>query len=151
MRNLIIIVVIAAILYFGYRAGKKAIDNFDIGDPKFIGADLASVFSGSSFTTIDLGTTITNKNNFSVSVSGLYVEVYYQGAILGKSTKPHDKFIIPANGSVDLTENITIALGNAAQIAGRLISKQPTQFDYMVKAKLFGFFPLTVRDSFTYS
>lgn len=148
MRTFIIILVIAAILYFGYTRGKKVIDNFTIDDPRFIGADLASVFNGSGFTTIDLGTTITNKNNFSVSVSGLYIEVYYQGAIIGKSTMPHDKFTIPANGSVDIRENITLALGNAIQVGAKLLTKQPVEFTYMVKATLFGFLPFKFNDSF---
>lgn len=149
MRTIIVIIVIIVILYFGYRGGKKIIDNFDFGSPKFIGADLANVFSG-NFATVDLGTTITNKNNFSVPVSGLYFEVYYQGQLLGKSTMRHDNFTIPANGSIEIMENVTLALGDVVQIAGKLLAKQPIEFTYMVRAFLWNVIPITVRNKFMY-
>lgn len=149
MRTFIIILIIVVLLYFGYSKSKTIIDNFEISDPQFIGADIASVFNGSGFTTIDLGTTITNKNNFSVTVSGLYIEVYYKGMVVGKSTQPHPEFVIPANGKVDLVENMTLVLNNALEIGLQLIRKQPVEFTYLVKSTIFGFFPLRFRDSFT--
>lgn len=149
MRTFIIIAVIVIILYFGYTRAKKILDNFEISDPEFLGADLPGLFRGTGFNTVDLGTTITNKNDFSVSVSGLYIEIYYKGMTVGKSTVPHEKFVIPANGSVDVRENMTLALGNAIEVGVRLLAKQPVEFTYMVKATIFGWFPLTHRDKFT--
>lgn len=150
MKTFIIILVIVVVLALGYKYGKKAIDNFDFGNPKFVGADLKSIFSSSGFATVDLSTTITNKNNFSVPVNNLYIEVYYQGALVGKSTTPHDAFVIPKNGSINISQNISLAVTNTVNIAAQIIGGQSVQFEYRIRAILFGFVPFFTKGTFTY-
>jgi LEA14-like dessication related protein len=150
MRTFIIILVIVAVIgFFGYRYSSKAIDNINF-NPKFVGADLKSIFSKTGFANIDMQATITNKNNFNIPVNNLYIEVYYNGAIVGKSTVPHEKFIVPANGSITISQNISLAVTNSLAIAGKLIAGQKVEFEYMIKGQLFNFLPLKVKGTFTY-
>lgn len=148
---LIILVIIVVIGIAGYLYGKRAIDNFEFGEPKFVGADLQSIFSGAGFTTLDLSSTIVNKNNFEVPVKGLYVELKYKGQLIAKSTNPQD-FVIPANGSITITHNLTLPVGTgfAIDIGLQLASKKQLEFQYSAKGSLFGFIPLSTKDTFTY-
>lgn len=150
MRALIIILIIVVLLYLGYREGKKAIDKIEFGDPKFVGADFASIVNRAEFTAIDLQTTITNKNNFDIPVNNLFISVSYQGNLIGKSTNPEPSFIIPKNGYVTISHNMTISLPNSLGIAAKILAKQPIVFEYNVKATLFNFIPLNFNSTFTY-
>ncbi len=146
----IILIIVIALIIAGVVYGKKVIDNFTFGNPKFVGADLGSIFGGTGFSTIDLSMSVDNKNTFAIPVKNLYAEVYYNGQLFGKSTNAHDPFTIPANGSITITQNMTFALTNTGAIIGKLYNKQPLQFTYMVKGTLFGFAPFKYNGNFTY-
>lgn len=147
---LIILVFLAVITFFGYRYGKTAISKLDFGSPKFSGIDLLNVLNTSGFSQVNLSTVITNQNNFAIPVNNLYLEVSYLGNLVGKSTNTGTSFVIPANGQITISQNVTISLANSLGIAAKLVAKQPIQFDYLVKATLFNFFPLTFRSNFIY-
>lgn len=151
MRTFIIIIAIVLVLAIvGYRYGKKALAKFDVQGPNLVGADLSKIFQSGNFATADLSATITNGNNFNIPVSNLYVELYYNGQTLGKSTTPHDKFIIPKNGSVSITQNMTLAAASGLDIASQLLGGNKLTFTYKVTGVLFGFFPFVYRGNFNY-
>lgn len=146
----IILIIVAVVFIAAYIYAKKVIGKITFATPRFVGADLKSAFSGNNFTTIDLSENIDNQNSFSIPVNRLYAEVYYQGQLVGKSTTQHDPFVIPVNGNINVTQNITLAIAPGLDVVTQLISGQPIQFTYMIRAVLFNFFPFTYRGSFTY-
>lgn len=139
--------ILAVIIIIGYFYIKSALDKFTFGDVKFVGGDIRSILSGKAFTAINLSTTIDNKNNFSVPVSGLNVELYHDGALIGKSTVPQEDFTIPARGNFTINQSMTIDISKSLSIASKILSGTPFVFNYTVKAKLFSFFPLTYSGS----
>lgn len=145
--TILVILILAAIA--GYAYAKKTIDKFTF-DIKFVGADLKGILSNGGFANIDLSATITNQNKFKVSVKDLYVEVYYKGQLLGKSTSIHDPFVIPANGRITISQGMTLSATSTFDIAKQFISGQKIEFEYMIKATIFNFYPLKVRGTFTY-
>lgn len=144
------LIVLLAIIIIAYFFVKKAIDNFTFGYVKFVGGDLKSIFDGTGFTAINLSSTIDNKNNFSVPVSGLYVELYHQGNLIGKSTAPQGDFTIPAMGKFTVNHSVTFNINSGLSIAEKILSKVPVDFDYTIRAKLFRFYPLTYNENFIY-
>lgn len=150
MKNLLIILVVLALVYFIFRYAKKVVNNITFSDPSFEGVDLLSVVNNTSFSNINLSTVINNNNTFNIPVEGLYLEVYYQGNLIGKSTSPSERFVIPAKGSIKITESVTLYLSNSIGIAAKLLANQPLEFSYVVKATIFNFIPLTYRSTFTY-
>lgn len=146
----IILIIVVIILAIGYSQVKKAINNFSLGTPKFVGADLKSIFTNGGFAAVDLTSTITNNNKFSIPVSNLYIEVYYQGALVGKSTTVHNNFTIPANGTITISQNMTLAFNNTIDVGLKIISGQQVTFTYIVKATIFNLVPLRISNSFTY-
>lgn len=150
MKTFILILVIVVILgLVGYRVSKKAIDKISFSKPTIRNLNLSSI--GNSFSTVDLTTTIENKNNFDIPVSGLYIELYYQGQLVGKSTVPSEKFIVPMNGSITITQNVTIYLNSTLNVAAKILSKELITFDYIARGIVFNVVPLQIRDSFIYS
>lgn len=147
---LIILLIVAVVGFFGYRYAKRSIDNISFSSIGFTGIDLNNILSTTGFATVDVNTTIGNKNGFSIPVNNLYVEIYYAGKVIGKSTMPSDAFTIPANGSFTVSHNVTLSLSGSLDIATKLIQKRPVEFTYMIKATLFGFYPLIYKGSFTY-
>lgn len=148
MKYFLIVLVAVIIIAFFYI--KNALDKFTFGDVKFVGGDFRSIISGQPFTAINLSETIENKNNFNVPVSGLNVEVYHQGTLIASSTAPQADFVIPANGTYTLNQSMTVDTSKALSIATKIFSGQPLVFDYKIKAKLFGFYPLSYNGNFTY-
>lgn len=144
------LVALLIIVIAGYFFIKKSLDNFTFGDVKFVGGDFKSIFDGSGFTAINLASTIENKNSFSVPVSGLYIELYHQGTLIGKSTNVQPDFTIPSMGTITIQESMTFNVNSSLAIGLKILSRTPVVFDYTVRAKLFGFYPLTYSDNFTY-
>lgn len=153
MKNLLIILVILVVIgYFTYKKGKGYLDKINISEPKFVGANLDSLISGTGFNSIDLQSTVTNGNNFAIPVNKLYIEVFYNGSLVAKSTRSHDAFIIPKNGSATINENITLSFGTLAiPIVADIAKKRPVVFTYNVKATLFNFIPISYTDTLTYT
>lgn len=151
MKTWVIILIIVVVLAFGtYKYGMKAVDKVTFGQPQFVNADFKSLISGSGVTSVNLSETITNANNFSIPVTGLYFEVYYNGITIARSQAPHVRFVIPANGSLAVTETVLIDVQNSIQVGLNILSGQSIKFDYMVRGYLFGFFPFTYKGTFTY-
>lgn len=151
MKGLTIILVIIVVLAIGgYLYSKKVLSKFNWGSPSLAGADLKNIFNSGGFANITLTDIVTNNNNFKVTVNNLYIEIYYQGSVIAKSTTPHDPFVIPANGSVTITQDMTVAINNSLTIAAQLISGNKIEFDYKIKAIIFGFYPLIYNGKFTY-
>lgn len=142
--------VLVIIIVVGYFVIKKILDNFTFGDVKFAGGNIRSIFDGTGFTAINLSMPIDNKNNFSVPVSGLYIELFYQGASIGKSTNPQADFDIPANGNITINQSMTFNVNSSVSIGLKALAGTPLTFDYTTKAKLFGFYPLTYNGTFSY-
>jgi len=135
VKYLIIIIAIVILSYFGYRWGKKSIDNLSY-DVKFA-SGFKEVLQGitGNIGTVNVDLFISNKNNFYIPVNGLYAEIYYGGNLIAKSTQPQGKFIIPENGNIAVRHSITVVLGGATYNAiGRIIAKKPTEFTYKLKA-----------------
>lgn len=151
MRVLLIIAIVVIIAYFVHNYATKAIDKITFSPPKFEGVDLLSIVNTTGFSQINLSTVISNTNNFNIPVNGLYLELLYQGNIIGKSTDPSERFIIPSNGEIKVTQNITLSLANSIGIAAKLVARQPIEFTYRVEATLFNVFPLNYTDTFTYT
>lgn len=144
------LLVLLAVIIIAFFYVRRVLDNFTFSDAKFAGGNLKSIFDGSGFTAINLSSTITNKNNFSVPVSGLYIELYNNGNLIGKSTTPQSDFTIPAKGEYTVVQSMTFNVNSSLLIAAKVLAGVPVVFDYTVRAKLFGFYPLTYKDSFTY-
>lgn len=147
---LTVLIIVALLLYFGYRFVKKSVENLTFSQPKFSGIDLLNFINKTGFSTVDLSTTITNKNNFDIPVNNLYLEISHEGNLVGKSTIPHEKFVIPNNGAITESQNVTLSLASSFSLAAKLLAKQPIVFDYTIKGTLFNFFPLNYSDKFTY-
>lgn len=151
MKNFFIIVLIVAVIAISiYAYGKIIFKKFNWGQPAFAGADFKNIFSGTGFTTVTFVDTITNNNNFQVSIDRLYIEVYYGGSLIAKSTNVHEKFVIPANGSVTITQNMTLAINNSLGILSDLAQGNKLQFEYRVRALIFGLYPLMFKGNFSY-
>lgn len=150
MKQAIIIIVVLIVLgYFGYRYGKKVVDKIEIRNPKFDSVDWKSIINGGGFANINLIDMVINRNNFTIPVSGLYVELSYKGNLIGKSTTPQD-FIIPANGDLAIKQNMTVAIGNSLDVGLKKIQGEQVTFDIIATMTLFGFYPYTYIDTITF-
>lgn len=160
MRGLFITLIILGILaYFGYKKIKEYASNITFPDINFLGRDLVAILFGkgtgsinvsNNIINVTLSTTINNNNTFNIKVSGLYLELFYKGILLARSTFPHETFTIPKKSSITLTENISVYPNFTNDIVVKLLKKDPIDFSYTVKATLFGFFPLKFSSNFLY-
>lgn len=144
------LIALLIVIIAGYFYVKKVLDSFTFGDVKFVGADIKSILSGGTLAAINLSSTIENKNSFSVPVNGLYIELYHQGKLIGRSIAPQADFTIPSMGSFTISQSMTVDISGALSIAAGLLQGAPITFDYIIKAKLFRFFPLTYKGNFSY-
>lgn len=144
------IVALLIIIIVGYFFIKNALDKFIFGEVKFVGADFRSIITGSPITAVNLSSTITNNNSFSVPVSGLYIELYYQGTIIGKSTAPQPDFTLASMGTTTINQSMTVNISGGLSVAAKFLSGVPVVFDYTIRAKLFGFYPLSYNGNFTF-
>lgn len=144
------LLVLAAVIIIAFFYIRNALNNFTFNDVKFVGGNIREILSGGAFTAINLSQTIDNKNSFSVPVSGLYIELYHQGKLIGQSTSAQPDFDIPAMGSFTINQSMTVNINSSLSIAAKILAGAPVIFDYTIRAKLFKFFPLTYNGSFTY-
>lgn len=147
---LIILAVIAAIAAVGYFYIKNISDSLTFGAVKFVGGDIKSIFDGTGFAAVKLSQNIDNKGSLSIPVSGLYVELYHKGNLIGKSASPNTDFTIPSNGNITISQTMTFDISKGLSIAANILTKTPITFDYIIRAKLFGFYPFTYKGNFVY-
>jgi len=116
---LLVLAVLAAIAFFW---AKNAIDKIAFSAPVLTGLDLKGItlndlakiaLEGTQKevqATLAMG--ISNSNNFSIPFGNLGFTMYYNGTIIAQTSPSlyNKKFVLPANGSVAISDTINIVL-----------------------------------------
>lgn len=158
-----ILVILAAIAVISFFWAKSVFDKVNFSAPKLHSLylqgltlnDLLKIaLEGSQKEVkVSLGMDISNANNFSIPFSNMNVKMYYAGSIIAETSPAlqNQKFILPANGSLSVTDNISIVLN--AEGVKMLIEKikggQP-KINYKIGLKVFGIPLPSIQNSFTW-
>lgn len=144
LQTIILIVVVAIVVSASAFAIYVAKNKQRIIDNVTFRFNIAGInFSSLLNPIINIKTTITNKNNFFIIFSKLYVELFYNGDLIAQSNGVDNKtHFIPINGTTSFDTEMKLN-------ANILKIKQPIKIDYKIDVYLFGFKIDTITDSFT--
>ena len=156
-KTIIIIIIIVLLLAAGYFYIKTAINrvSFQIGLKGFdlSGISITDVFQGTGTIKLQALAKIVNRNNFVINLSNFHIWMYYQGTMIAQTTDETNnisKVSIPANGTIDVTHDVTVFLNSAfLQAVKDLRNGANLKFDYTTKFNVFGI-PFTYQDYFNY-
>lgn len=114
------------------------------------------ILSGQTKINPTLGIVIFNDNNFSIPAKDMSASIAYNGTVIGdtSSALSEKNLIVPANGSLEVTDPINLYLN---QDGGKLLLKkikgEHPELSYTVKLKikiLGMWIPVTYKDSFSW-
>lgn len=157
---LAILAVIAVIAFFW---AKSIFDKVNFSAPKLYSLDLQGLtlndlvkiaLEGSQKEVkVTLGMDISNANSFSIPFSNMNVKMYYAGAIIAQTSPAlqNQKFVLPANGNLSVTDNISIVLNpeGIKMLIEKIKGGQP-KIDYKIGLKVFGIPLPSIQNSFTW-
>ncbi|MBN4061660.1 LEA type 2 family protein [Bacteroidales bacterium AH-315-I05] len=154
MRMAIIITIIVAMLLIFGAIQTKALANRIDTSVQFKGVDLTTIklkdiTKGFAVVRLKLEPVIYNQNNIAIPVSGLFVEIYYQGQKIGQSVQPV-KFRIQPKGITKFDKEIDIKIDKEIfPLLDELKSGKYPQLDYRIRLKIFGLLPYSFEDKIT--
>lgn len=114
------------------------------------GISLAQL-SGTGKINVKINGSVQNDNDFRVTFSDLYVQLFYNKELIATSQKVDDKkYTIPAKGKFQFEETVDLYVNpTTLQLAANIALKVPTEIEYQVRLKIFGIKIPTIIDKFT--
>ena len=142
----IIFILVAGILYAAYLVIESRIRfDFDLKglDPsKFLTKLLKGRID------VDIKVTVTNKNNFNIPISNLYIELFYNNQLVANSIDRSSLLNIKANDKTALSHWVDLNLSeNTFELLKKIVKKEEPEVYYIVRGKLW-FIPFKIKNSF---
>jgi hypothetical protein len=140
---LIVLFILIVIVLYAKSIVDKIEFDFNIKNLNFKEFILKDVTGQGSKTLITIEYLINNKSNTTIKIKDLYVEAYYNGKLIAKSTDKYDntKEIVLNKKQPSKFEQEYYVLLNKQSIdlASKIALKTPVNIGYLIKVKLFGF------------
>lgn len=141
---LIVLFVLIVVALYAKSIIDKIEFDFNIKNLNFKEFILKDVTGQGSKTLITIEYLINNKSNTTIKFKDLYVEAYYNGSLIAKSTNNYNntKEIVLSKKTNDIKfeqEYYVLLNKNSIDLASKIALKTPVNIGYLVKVKLFGF------------
>lgn len=149
---LYILIILAVFVLIGITWGKTVWNKITFSQPSFSNLNLQSLgaIASGQVNTVPVNMTITNTNNFSIPFSNVSISLYYNGSVFATTNDP-SSHTIPANGSLQLTENIIFSLNDAAvNLLAQKIQGKSVSINYTVGLRIFGIPIPSINNSYTW-
>lgn len=158
-----IVVIIAVLAIIGFIWAKNAFDKISFSVPRLQGLDMQGLTlndlakialeGGQKELKVSLAMDAKNENNFSIPFGNMLVKMYY-GSTLIASTSPsleNKKFVLPAKGSVTVSDTINIILNTAgAKLLIEKLKGGHPQINYSIGLRVFGIPIPSIKNSFAW-
>lgn len=147
MRFLIIVLVVIALLVFYYYIHiSSEINNIDykinIKDVDFSNFNLQSFGGEGSLVKTKIGVDLKNNGSLSLSFKDLYIEVYYGGILVAKSSdnvNNQNKIIIDKNSSTNVVQEFDVYVNQSLFNLIKGIKNKNALIQYKVNVNWYGF------------
>lgn len=157
-----IIVILAVLAAFAFFFGKNYWDKISFSKPQIHGLDLQGLtlgdFVNAAFTgterTINatLGIDIKNDNSFSIPFGNMKIKLLYNNVVVAQTSDAfaNQKFTVPANGTLTVSDTINVLLNNAGAFLVEKIKGKHPQMDYVINLRVSGIPLPSIKNSFTW-
>lgn len=137
-----IVAIIAVFAIAGFLWAKNAIGKISFSKPNpqglnLSGITMANIANNQSNITATIGLDIQNDNSFSIPISNLKVRLLYKGSVIAQTSDDLlNPMVVPANGTLSLSDIITINVNNSSTFLIEKIKGNSVSLDYIVDVSI---------------